>query len=351
MRLASNSLYKKDLDIALEHIDLDFLDKKKVFITGGTGLIGSAIVDLLLRNNKTKRTRIQLYIASRNKEKVMERFGEDDCISWVEYDALKSLQFNEPVDYIIHCAGNASPELYVSQAVETMLTNILGLENLLKYALHQPNCKLIYLSSSEVYGQKDIEESFKEDSFGYIDILSDRASYASSKRASETLCKAYSLEYGLNTCIVRPGHIFGPTASVSDGRVSSAFAYKAAQGMDLFLKSSGGQIRSYMYCLDCASAILLVLKKGSSGQAYNICGEEITSIRQLSEYFAKAGKVKLDYQQPTIDELHTFNPMNNSSLDCQKIYSLGFQSIFSVEEAVFHTVKILKDTVENVENI
>ena len=66
--------------------------------------------------------------------------------------------------------------------------------------------------------------------------------------------------------IVRPGHIYGPTATRKDNRVSTAFAYNASDGKDIIMKSDGAQIRSYCYMLDCASAILYVLLKGKKGK-------------------------------------------------------------------------------------
>ena len=72
---------------------------------------------------------------------------------------------------------------------------------------------------------------------GYLDILNPRNAYASSKRASETLCASYYKQYGVKSCVVRPGHIYGPTATRNDSRVGSTFAYCVADGEDIVLKS------------------------------------------------------------------------------------------------------------------
>lgn len=86
-----------------------------------------------------------------------------------------------------------------------------------------------------------------------------------------------------------------------------------------------------------------VLLKGEPGEAYNIGHDEITSIREMASFYAKAGNVKLIMQQPTSQELAAFNPMNNATLDNTKIKSLGYKNLFSVEEGCIHTVKILKE--------
>ena len=156
------------------------------------------------------------------------------------------------------------------------------------------------------------------------------------------LCKSYSSEYGVNTVIVRPGHIYGPTASLQDKKISSEFAYLAAQGRPLEMKSLGLQKRSYCYSLDCAAAILIALLNGKKGESYNIGHDEITSIRDMVQILADVGKVDFKINAATEEDLKRFNPMDNSSLLNDKIKSIGYSDTFSVHEGLTHTVRILK---------
>lgn len=335
--------YREDLVKAVSHNELDYFTEKSILITGGTGLIGAAIVDLCLIGNEELGTNINVVLATRNEEKARKLFGDSSDLVCVDYDALIPIRFNKSVDFIIHCAGNASPELYVSNAVETMTMNFISLRNLLDYAIIHNTKSVLYLSSSEIYGVKNTVEPFSESNYGFIDLLQPRSSYASSKRAAETLCCSYASEYGLRTLIARPGHVYGPTASEKDNRVSSVFAYHAAQGKDIVLKSSGLQIRSYMYSLDCARAILKIIEHGKTGEAYNVSGKETTSIKDMATFLAAAGNVNVQYAEPTPEELAGFNPMGNSSLNPSKIEALGFNAAFKNEEGLKHTVEILKE--------
>ena len=224
-----------------------------------------------------------------------------------------------------------------------MNMNYIALNRLLNYANENKVQGVLYLSSSEVYGTKESNLPFTESDYGYVDLLVPRSSYASSKRAAETLCCAYADEYGIKTIIARPGHVYGPTASTKDKRVSSAFAHDAANGRPLVLKSSGSQIRSYIYCIDCAKALLLLMEKGKSGEAYNVCGKESISIKEMATWLAEAGNVDVINCKVEKDELKSFNPMNNSSLSADKISQLGFKTLFSIKEGLFHTINILKE--------
>ena len=345
MRILESSIYIKDLKKAASAADLSFLNGKKLLITGGTGLIGSAVVDLILMNNEVNSAGTVIYVASRDEVKVTERFGGSEYVKWLYYDALEPISFDVPVDYIIHCAGNASPELYVNKAVETMLMNFEGINNLLSYAKEHEVSGVLYLSSSEVYGIKETSKPYKETDYGFVDLLKVRSSYSNSKRAAETLCCSYAEEYGVRTMIARPGHIFGPGASVKDRRVSSFFPYEVARGKSLILTSSGSQIRSNMYSIDCAVALLTILGKGNSGEAYNVCGKETTSIREMAAIVTKAAGTSLSYQEPTEEEKAQDNPMNNSSLVGEKLFALGFEPCFTTEEGLAHTVQILREAI------
>ncbi len=328
--------------------ELGTMAGKSILITGAAGLICSSVVDIIFRYNDTHEVPIQIYAAGRWIEEMEVRFHAqvNRCdFHFVPYDASKmNNNLSCPADYIIHGASNAHPALVMKEPVETMISNFLGMKYLLDYAKKHDTRRILYISSSEVYGQKDGSEPFKEGQYGYVDLLNPRNSYSIGKRATETLCASYAAEYGVESVIVRPGHVYGPTASPNDNRVSSAWAFQAAHGEDIIMKSDGAQIRSYCYSLDCASAMLKVLLVGKNCHAYNISNpDSIINIRTMAEILAKAGGVRLKMELPTDDEKKGFNPMSNSSLEAGSLLSLGWHGCFSAEDGLDHTVKIIKD--------
>ena len=109
------------------------------------------------------------------------------------------------------------------------------------------------------------------------------------------------------------------------------------------MKSAGTQLRSYCYCVDCASAILQILLYGRNGEAYNISNSSsVITIRRMAEILADAGNVQLLFEIPSAAEKAAFNPMDNSSLTSEKLESLGWKGLFTAEEGLSHTVNILK---------
>lgn len=339
MRLLESEKYIHDLKKAIDRTDLSLLNGKTFFITGGLGLICSAVIDILLTYKKTGK----IYVGARNVEQFNKRFGKLDKVIYIEYDALKKLKLEIIPDYIICGASLANPELYIKKPVETILSNFDGVQALLEFSKLNNIKRLLYISSSEVYGKKDTMNSFKEESYGVVNIDDIRSSYSIAKRASEMLCKSYCIEYDIDVVIVRPGHIYGPSAKRSDKRIASEFIYKAAMGKNLIMKSDGFQKRSYCYTIDCAIQILTALQKGKCGEAYNIGHDEVTTIRKMAQIIANAGKVDLLFELPSDIEKQSFNPMNNSALCNNKIKKLGYRDIFTVEEGLTHTVEILKE--------
>ena len=276
MNVLNNKLYIEDITAACG-LDLPWqaLEGKTVLLTGATGLICSCIADILLWKKRLG-SKIDLVFAGRSHEKTIVRFqpfeeGKDYTFAY--FDAVSGAEptLECDVNYIIHGASNAHPASYSAQPVETMLANLMGTNALLKMAVEHCSDRLLFISSSEVYGQKTGSKPYSETDYRYVDILNPRACYPSSKRVAETLCAAYSAEYGVvDYVIVRPGHIYGPTMTETDSRAASQFALNAAHGDDIVMKSAGTQLRSYCYVIDCASAILTVLLKGKQGEAYNI---------------------------------------------------------------------------------
>ena len=248
--LYNNNQWISDIDKVQTILpELNTLAGHSILITGAAGLICSSVVDILFRYNDTHDNKIQILAAGRWLEEMTTRFGDQvnrPDFTFVLYDAAKTdNHISVHADYIIHGASNAHPALVMKEPVETMMSNFLGMKYLLDYAKEQRTKRILYISSSEVYGNKPGDEPFKEGQYGYIDLLNPRNSYSVGKRAAETLCASYAAEYGVESVIVRPGHIYGPTASPYDNRVSSAWAYQAAKGEDIIMKSDGAQMRSY----------------------------------------------------------------------------------------------------------
>lgn len=324
----------------------EFLRNKKILITGTTGLICSALTDELMRLNQKYSLNLQVYGAGRSRKNFEQRFsywGKNEALHFVPYDALEPVSFDEVFDFIVHGASNANPKSYSAQPAETMIANFMGTKNLLDTLKKMSDGRLLLISSSEVYGRNDSNKPYSETDYGYVDLSNPRACYPISKRAAETLCATYRKEYGINYVIVRPGHIYGPTMTISDSRAASEFIRMAACGKDIVMKSAGIQLRSYCYVVDCVSAILTVLLNGKIGEAYNISNPaSVVTIRNFAECLAGAAGAKVVFENATDAEKASYNLMDNSSLTSDKLEALGWKGKYDLKAGVEATLKALQ---------
>lgn len=319
------------------------LSGKRILIAGATGLIGSSIADLLLRRNAVNHSDIRVILAGRSPERVRERFpvysfGED--YQFLEFDSTRAAGIDIGTDYIIHAASNADPASYVNAPVDIIRANVNGVQVMLETALRNRS-RVLFISSSEVYGI-NAKAPYREDAYGSVNPLSVRSCYPSSKRCAESLCVAYGKQYGVDSVIVRPGHIYGPMFTATDSKASAQFARCARAGHDIVMKSAGSQRRSYCYALDCATAILTVLLRGKSGEAYNVSNpDSLATVSDLAHAFAELSGKKVVFENPSDAEAAGYNPMNDSSLDSGKLEALGWKGLYPLREGVERTLKYM----------
>lgn len=310
-----------------------------ILVTGSTGLIGGCLVDALMQNPNID---YHIYASGRNEKRAMDRFGRFvDCkaFNFIRYDVLYPLDCDVDFDYIIHAASNASPNAFVQNPVEVMKSNIIGVSNLIEYGLAHRMKRFVYISSGEVYGEGD-GGIFHEEYSGYVNCISPRSCYPSSKRAAETLCVSYSEEYGADVVIARPCHIFGPNFSENDNRVYAQFIRDVLNDSNIIMKSSGKQFRSWCYVADCISAILFILLKGERGQAYNIADSQSTiSIKELADMIAEIGKKAVKRVIPTKYESSGYNVVNKSVFSTAKLEALGWSVEGSIKEKLKKTIQ------------
>ena len=321
--------YQSDInDIAtIPTLPWEKLSGKNVLITGATGLIGSCIVDILMNRSNVD---FHVYAAGRNlarAEKLFKQYSNLPYFHFIEMDVREGIESDISFHYILSCASGANPIVYSTQPVDTMMTNILGVNNLMRYGINHNLEKFVYVSSGDVYGEGD-GRIFSEDYSGYVNPMALRSCYPSAKRATESLCVAYASQYGVDINVVRPCHIYGPKFTESDTRAYAQFLRKAISGENIVLKSSGSQVRSWCYVVDCASAILFVMLLGRSGDAYNIADMNSNlSIREFAQTIASCLGLNIIFEIPNNIEAAGFNTVTKSLFDTHKLEALGWKPI------------------------
>ncbi len=347
MNLYNNKLYIEDVEyVASLDLPWTILKDKTILISGATGLVGSFLVDVLL----SKGIGCTVYALGRDESKARDRFYKwegDSHFVFLSYDINKPLKMEDigNVDYVLHLASNTHPMLYATDPIGTITTNIIGLNNMLEFAIEHHAKRFAFASSNEIYGEnRGDSEFFSEEYCGYINCNSLRAGYPESKRCGEALCQAYKVQKNLDVIIPRITRTYGPTMLMSDSKAISQFIRKGLAGEDIVLKSSGEQFYSFTYVADAVSGLLFVLLKGESGEAYNIADEhsDIT-LKDLAYTIARHVEKNVIFEIPDSIEASGYSNATKARLDGKKLMNLGWEAKYDIREGIERTISILKN--------
>ena len=234
----------------------------KTLVVGGAGFIGSHLCDRLVDEGHSVLCLDSLITGSKNNiqhliglgHKRFQFYEKDSTkITRPELDGLLR-DFN--VDQIYYLASIASPEHYLKYPLETIDVNTVGLRLFLQYA-QDKNIRLLYSSTSEVYGSPIIEIQ-SEDYNGNVSLTGNRAPYDEGKRLGEVLCYTYR-RAGCDIKVVRIFNTFGPRMSQNDGRVIPNFINQILQNKPLTIYGDGRQTRSFCYISDMVNGLISMM--------------------------------------------------------------------------------------------
>ncbi|WP_173474962.1 NAD-dependent epimerase/dehydratase family protein [Fibrobacter succinogenes] len=350
MSLYSNKHYLEDVhSVVVLNLPWIKLQNKSILISGATGMIGSFLVDVLMEKNISENLNCTVYALGRNEGKLKLRFSkyaDDARLVFVQYNIQEPLacSYLGNVDYVLHLASNTHPLLYSTDPIGTILTNMMGVKNMLDFSVKHHATRFAFASSNEMYGENrgDVD-LFTEDYCGYINCNTLRAGYPESKRCGEALCQAYKAQKGLDIVIPRLTRTFGPTMSMSDTKAASQFIKKGVAGEDIVLKSKGTQFFSYTYVADAVSGLLTVLLCGENGEAYNIADESgDIMLKDFAAITADVCGKKVVFDIPDEVESAGYSKATKARLDGSKLRALGWKPMYGIRTGIERTINILK---------
>jgi len=326
-----NSIQKVDIrNFAHDFPFSKELANKNVLITGGTGLIGSTIVKCLQGLNLNTRITIPV----RNSEKAFQLFGESlSGLTIIPCDLEDYLSdIGDSFNFIFHCASPTSGTFMTSHPVETFELAINTTRSLLRYVKDHLECRLLYVSSLEVYGEWKEDNLITEEHIGYVDPFSARSSYPLGKRAAEYLCLSYAKEYNVPVMIARLTQTLGPGVSAEDNRVFVQFVRSIVNNKDIILHTKGESAKPYCYTADCVMALFYILFCGGKGQVYNVANQDsyisiIDLAKLLRDSFNPAINIRIEP-----DPNMSYAPPTRLHLSSKKLMSLGWKPKYDLIE-------------------
>ncbi|OGG26719.1 hypothetical protein A2960_00925 [Candidatus Gottesmanbacteria bacterium RIFCSPLOWO2_01_FULL_39_12b] len=303
-------------------MEINFTDKN-ILVTGGTGFIGSHLIEELIRQKahviSTYQTRNpHSYFYSRNLDEQTTLVYIDIC----NFESVFDLVTKFDIDLIFHLAAQPLVDIAYANPKRTLETNILGTTNVLESARLFPKVKgIIVASSDKAYGKT--EKKYVEDT-----PLRGDHPYEVSKSAADLISYSYFKTYGLPVVVTRFGNVYGE-GDLNFSRVIPGIMKSLATKESLKIRSDGTYIRDYIYVKDVIHGYLLLAKNIGKvkGEAFNFGSSENLSVLNLITLIEKTLQKKIDYKI-----LNTArNEIPFQSLDYAKIEKkLGWKPKFTL---------------------
>jgi len=241
----------------------------KVLVTGGSGFVGSHVVDRLIANGHEPR--IFDLVPSPYHAKGIEFVGGDVVEEAVVRRAIRGC------DAVVHLAAVSDVNKVLTDPSRAEAVNAGGTRVVLEAACTEDVPRVVYASTVWVYGSSNGHGPLGEDEpFALPGHL-----YTATKLAGEMYCSSYEALYGIETTIARFGIPYGPRARPAT--VLASFVAQALAGKPITIAGSGEQSRRFVYIEDLAEGVVSTLDPVAAGRIYNLVGAENTSVREIAE--------------------------------------------------------------------
>ena len=325
--------------------DLSRLQGKRVLITGGTGFIGTWLLETISWLNKNSNKPCKVYVPTRNPAAFARKaphLASNPEIVLIPGDIADFQYPDDECNFIIHAAAPGEPRALIQDSLGVAETIVRGTRRVLELATQKNIEGFLFVSSGAVYGVQPPDlERIHEDYLGAPDVTNIRSAYGEAKRYAEMLCTLYHQRHGLPIHIARPFTFVGPYQDLSAGFAITDFIRDGLQGGPLTIHGDGTTVRSYCYAADMTSMLWEVLLQSPVGRVYNVGSDVSISISELANnvisFLDKPMEViMMSKPQPNSKPARYVPDINRVRLE------LGVDIYTDIDKAIQRTISWLK---------
>jgi nucleoside-diphosphate-sugar epimerase len=341
---SDNSL-EEDLDQVLETAEeaLRELAGARLFVTGGTGFVGTWLMESFAWANRAFSLGATAVVLTRDPERFAIKAPHlvaDPAISLLRGDVVDFEMPAGPFTHVVHAAAESGTQQNADDPLRMIDTIVKGTRNVLDAARVWEAAGVIFVSSGAVYGPQpgDLAQ-MPEEFLGGPNQLALGSAYAESKRLAEALCATYAAKYALPVTIARCFALLGPHIPLDAHFAAGNFIRDGLAGGPIVVAGDGTPVRSYLYASDLAAWLWTVLVSGRPGRAYNIGSENGLTVQELAnsvaELFDPAPRVSIA-ALPGASSAGAGNRYVPSTLRAQ--VELGLRETVELREALRRTI-------------
>lgn len=279
---------KLDLDTILTRgISLwPALKGARFFITGGTGFIGTWLLESFVWINDHLDLGMSAVVLTRNPATFVEKVphvATHPSITLLQGD-IRTFKFPEgKFSFVIHGATDASAKINTEDPICMFDTIVEGTRRTLDFAVQSGAKNFLFLSSGAVYGDQPPHISNLSESIPSCpDCTNAGAAYAEGKRAAELLCTLHVRQHGLAAKIARCFAFVGPCLPIDSHFAIGNFIRDAMAKKAIHINGDGTPYRSYLYAADLTFWLWTILIRGQTARPYNVGSNQAISIAELA---------------------------------------------------------------------
>ncbi len=262
----------------------------RLFVTGGTGFVGTWLLESLVWANRTLGLGAEMVVLTRDAGRFADKalhLASEPSISLLHGDVVDFEPPAGPFTHVIHAAAESSTRQNEIDPLRMIDTVSTGTRNVLEAARAWGGPRVLFVSSGAVYGpQPEDMPLIAEDYLGGPNQLAPGSAYAESKRFAELLCATYAAQHGVPVAAARCFAFVGPYLSLDAHFAIGNFIGNGIAGEPIVVKGDGTPVRSYMYASDLAAWLLTILARGDAGRAYNVGSEDGRTIAEIANAVA-----------------------------------------------------------------
>lgn len=317
---------------------MKMLKNRNILVTGGTGFVGSHLVEELVRQQAnvvtTFLTRNPLsYFHTQKLHDSITMANVDIC----DFEAVFDIVTKFHIDYIFHLAAQPLVDVAYYNPKRTLYSNVVGTINILESARLFPHVKgVIVASSDKAYGKLE-KGKYKEEG-----ALKGDHPYEVSKSAADLISYSYFKTYGVPTVTTRFGNIYGE-GDLNFSRIIPGIMKSLIQKEVLEIRSNGKYVRDYLYVKDVVQGYLLLVQniENIKGEAFNFGSDDTLSVLELIKIVENVLKEKITYKILNTAK----NEIPYQSLDYSKIKKrLGWRPQYTLKSTASNIYQWYKGT-------
>lgn len=313
-----------------------------LFITGGTGFLGTWLLELVKVLNERHGFATRVTVFSRNPEAWAAQWphlGREPWVTLQSGDIRYLAELPRDVRYVIHAAALTDRRVFASNPSAVAETNSVGTLRVLRAAtLLEDLEKFVLLSSGLVYGGQPWDlPRINEDFAGALRCGDVNAVYPESKRLAEVVAQCAISESKLPVVTLRPFAFVGPYQSLKLPWAVTDFVRDSFRGGPIRIMGDGATVRSIMYYSDFAFGVLLAAAAGKPRTTYNLGSDEpvdlLTLAQKITKYFKPVPEISLRVGQAGHDRNRLVPDTTRLARD------LGFQATVPLDAALQKAVE------------